>query len=130
MLMHLVRDVALSLYMQYIATVADEDPEDTDLFGDMVSSILLDAGIEEGIPSEQLMSAFETFESAELEEGLIAELAVDLMIAEGLLELDTHVRIPAVLKKLIAFAVAEPSGLEINYEDPRDEDMAYLGAAD
>ncbi|MGB9036034.1 MAG: hypothetical protein WCC45_16100 [Paeniglutamicibacter sp.] len=137
MLMHLLRDVALSLYLQLNATAAatgfgGEDPEDGDanLFDNMLSTILLDAGTEEGIESGQLAEAFATLERAELDEGSLTELSVDLLVAEGLLERDTHIRVPDVLKKLVAFAVAEPSGLEINYEDPRDEDLAYLGAAD
>ena len=134
MLMHLVRDVALSLYMQFIATAAgfedDEDPEDTDLFGDLVSSILLDAGIDEGVETKELAVALATLEDGGLAEVPLTQLALDLMLAEGLLERDTHLRVPSVLKKLVAFAVAEPAGLEILYEDPEDEDLAYLGAED
>ncbi|RAX47393.1 hypothetical protein DQ353_18710 [Arthrobacter sp. AQ5-05] len=137
MLMHLVRDMALSLYMQLISTAAttgfdDEDPGDgdADLFDNMLTTILLDAGTEEGIESGQLAEAFATFERAGLDEGLLTGLAVDLMLAEGLLERDTHLRVPSVLKKLVAFAVAEPAGLEVLYEDPEDEDLAYLGAKD
>ena len=52
------------------------------------------------------------------------------MVTEGLGERDTHLKVPAALKKLLAFAVAEPAGLEVNYEDPDDEDLAHLGADD
>ncbi|GAA1887040.1 hypothetical protein GCM10009715_36430 [Paeniglutamicibacter psychrophenolicus] len=134
MLMHLVRDVALSLYMQFIATAAgledDEDPEDTDLFGDLVSSVLLDSGIDEGIEAKELAVALATLEDGGLAEVPLTQLALDLMVEEGLLERDTHLRVPSVLKKLVAFAVAEPAGLEVSYEDPEDEDLAYLGAED
>ena len=136
MLMHLVRDVALSLYMQFIAAEAaagiedDEDPEEIDLFGDLVSSVLLDAGIGKGVEAKELAVALATLEDGGLAEVPLTQLALDLMVEEGLLEHDTHLRVPAVLKKLVAFAVAEPSGLEIDYEDPEDEDLAYLGAAD
>ena len=140
MLMFLIRDVALSLYMQLIATVGmpaldelgDNDPEDEefDLFDNMLTTVLLDAGTDEGIAVDELTGAFATFEKTEISEGILTEIAVELMLAEGLLERDTHVRVPAVLKKLVAFAAAEPSGFEISYEDPQDEDLTYLGAID
>lgn len=137
MLMHLVRDVALSFYMQLVATAAtqeidgeDSEDEDADFFDTMLASILLDAGTDEGIESGQLAESFATFEKAGLDEGLLTELVVGLMVTEGLLEHDTHIRVPAVLKKLLAFAVAEPAGLEVTYADPEDEDLSYLGADD
>ena len=136
MLMHLLRDVALSLYLQFIATAAPAGPpageatDQTSLAGDLISSILLDAGITTGIPAENLSGALAALEGADLGEAPLLDLAVGLMLDEGLLQRDTHIRVPDVLKKLVAFAVAEPSGLEINYKDPRDEDLAYLGAAD
>ena len=137
MLMHLIRDVALSLYMQLIAAAAttgydDEDPGDGDVgpFDNMLTTILLDAGTDEGIESGQLAQAFATLKRAEGDEGALTERSVNLLLAEGLLERDTHLRVPAALKKLVAFAVAEPAGLEVLYEEPEDEDLAYLGAAD
>lgn len=136
MLMHLVRDVALSLYMQFIAAdaaagVKDHgDPEDIDLLGDLLSSILLDAGIGEGVETKELAVALATLEDAGIGEVPLTQLALDLMVTEGLLERDSHLRVPAVLKKLVAFAVAEPADLEVLYEDPKDEDLAYLGAED
>ncbi len=136
MLSLVVRDVALGLYLQFIATAATaalaagEETDQTSLAGDLVSSILLDAGIATGIPAESLTGALAALEGADLGEAPLLDLAVGLMLGEGLLQRDTHVRVPDVLKKLVAFAVAEPAGLEINYEDPRDEDLAYLGAAD
>ena len=132
MLLHLIRDVALSLYMQLIAAagIPDLEDEDIDIFDNMLTTVLIDAGTHEGIAADELTEAFATFERAEVSEGIITELSVDLMFALGLLERDTHVRVPEVLKKLVAFAAAEPSGYEVNYEDPEDEDLAYLGATD
>lgn len=97
-------------------------------FEDVQAELLED--LDEGIESTQVAEAFATFERAELDEGLLTELAVDLMVTEGMLERDTHLEVPAALKKLLAFAVAEPAGLEVNYEDPDDEDLAHLGADD
>lgn len=134
MLMHLVRDVALSLYLQFIATAAagfDDDQEsEDDLFADLLSSILLEAGFDEGVPVEHLVVAMATLDEVDTDEVVLAQLFLELMVAEGLLERDTHFRIPAAMKKLVAFALAEPSGVEISYEDPEDEDLAYLGAED
>jgi hypothetical protein len=136
MLMHLVRDVALSLYMQFIAAGAAaeldaaEDPDDTDLFGDLLSSILLEAGIDDGVPTVNLVVAMATLADAGPDEVLLTQLALEIMVEEGLLERDTHFRIPPAMKRLVAFALAEPAGLEINYEDPNDQDLSYLGAED
>lgn len=108
----------------------DLDDEDTGLFDNTLTSIQLDAGTDEGIESGQVAEAFATFERAELGEGLLTELAVDPLVTEGMLERDTHLKVPAALKKLLAFAVAEPAALEVDYWDPDDEDLAHLGADD
>lgn len=97
-------------------------------FEDVQAELLEDLG--EGIESGQVAEAFATFERAELDEGLLTELAVDPMVTEGMFERDTHLKVPAALKKLLAFAVAEPAALEVNYSDPDDEELAYLGADD
>lgn len=144
MLMHIIIDVALSLYGQFNFVedvddlgqdladkdIADKDIADEDTAGMLMTSMLLDAGIEDGYPAADLEQALAVTAGEDQIDLMLAQLALELLGAEGLVEIGTHYRIPDVLKKLVTFAIAEPAGLEVVYADPKDESLGYLGAAD
>lgn len=139
LLMHITRDLALCLYLRFTAVdeehenedAFDEDLTDEDVAGILMTSLLLDAGIEEGYSVAHLEVALESTTGDDQVDFMVAQLALDLLCGEGLVLRDTSYRIPPVLKKMIAYAIAEPAGLEVNYADPMDaDDLSYLGAGD
>ncbi|WP_411731548.1 hypothetical protein [Paeniglutamicibacter sp.] len=139
LLMHIIRDVALCLYLRFTAVDGDhdthkvvkEDLSNDDIEGIIMTSMLLDAGIEDGYSVEHLETALDTTAGDDQLDLLIAQMTLDLLCTEGLVLRDTHYRIPPVLKKMIAFAIAEPAGLDVVHADPLDaDDPSYLGAGD
>lgn len=139
LLMHITRDVALCLYLRFTAVdeehenedAFDEDLTEEDVAGILMTSLLLDAGIEDGYSVEYLETALEATAGDDQLDLMMAQMNLDVLCGEGLVLRDTHYRIPPVLKKMIAYAIAEPAGLEVTYADPMDaDDLSYLGAGD
>lgn len=139
LLMHIIRDVVLCLYLRFTAVDGDreahqgttEDLSNEDIEGIIMTSMLLDAATEDGYSVEHLETALDATAGDDQLDLMIAQMTLDLLCDEGLVLRDSHYRIPPVLKKMVAYAVAEPAGLEVNYADPLDaDDPSYLGAGD
>lgn len=132
----LVQDVALNLYAGFCA--GEDAPEITmdniddalseDISSILMSAILLDAGFDEGYPVEDLDAALEAVDELEQEDLMVAKLGLGLLASEGLVDIGETYSIPPVFKKIIAMILAEPEEVEVEYEDPADAQLSYLGA--
>lgn len=135
--MHLTKDMALAIYEGLIDVefededdddLSEEEFEDHDVVGMWMSTLLLEAGMDEGYPADSLENALSTLEGSDQKDLLVARELLHTLAQEGLIETGSHYRIPPVLKKIIAHVIAEPSSVEVDYEDELDEDLGYLGA--
>lgn len=133
----LVIDVALNFYSRFCT--GDDAPEITleniddalseDISSILMSALLLDAGFDDGYPVEDLDTAIEAVEQIEQEDLMVTKLGLGLLAAEGLVDIGETYSIPPVFKKVIAVLLAEPEDVEVEYEDPADVQLNYLGAA-
>ncbi|MET0873022.1 MAG: hypothetical protein ABWX89_11895, partial [Paeniglutamicibacter terrestris] len=130
-------DMALAIYEGLIEVefgdeddedLSEEEYEDHDVVGMWMSTLLLEAGMDEGYPADSLENALSTLEGSDQKDLLVARELLHTLAQEGLIETGAHYRIPPVLKKIIAHLIAEPSSLEVDYEDELDEDLGYLGS--
>lgn len=130
----LLRDMAQCIYARFcdpqvdIDELDDEDFNDADASPAILSVILIDAGIQDGHPVENLEQLLENTSGDEQIDLLFARLGLEALGREGLVEIENHYRIPPALKKVVAGLLAEPAGLEVEYQDPVDEDPLYIGA--